>query len=154
MIAKSTSPTPSAMTRVTVVSPSGVANTMSSDESLSPLHLGGSRYVSPNVEAIAMLPALPPPDTVSGRKEGKRSTSPECFIQYDRYTGSPPQTSRASASRTAAAQTSLSMLGSAVSSSIPIDFQPRSHNGLLAFPEIAWSALRAPPGKGEIAVGT
>jgi hypothetical protein len=69
------------MTKVMVVSPSGPANTMSSDESPSPLHLGGSKYVSPNLEAIAMLPALTPTYTISGRKDGKRSASPECFIQ-------------------------------------------------------------------------
>src|SRR5487761_1301309 len=76
MIAKSTSPVPSAMTKVMVISPSGLANTMSSDESLSPLHLGGSKYVSPNIEAIAMLPALTPTYTVSGRKDGKSAASP------------------------------------------------------------------------------
>jgi len=68
------------MTKVMVISSSGLTNTMSSDESLSPLHLGGSKYVSPNIEAIAMLPALTPTYTVSG-KDAKRSASPECFIQ-------------------------------------------------------------------------
>jgi hypothetical protein len=69
------------MTRVMLSSPSGPANTISADDSLSPLHLGGSKYVSPNREAVAMLPALTPTYTISGRKDGSRSASPECFIQ-------------------------------------------------------------------------
>src|ERR1700727_2956927 len=44
MIAKSTSPAPLAITKVAVVSPSGVPNAISSDETLSPLHLGTAQY--------------------------------------------------------------------------------------------------------------
>ena len=46
------------------------------------------------------------------------------------------------------------MLGSAVSSSSPNDFQPSSHKGLFAFPRIASHAFPPPPGKGYIPVGT
>src|ERR1700733_7982513 len=51
-------------------------------------------------------------------------------------------------------QCSSSMLGSAVSSSTPNDFQPNSHKGLLAFPEISRHAMSAPtPGQAYAAVG-
>src|SRR4029453_7605267 len=45
------------------------------------------------------------------------------------YTASPPFTNRTSACRTQLTQRFLSMLGSAVSSSTPKDFQPNSHIG-------------------------
>src|ERR1700691_4750259 len=46
-----------------------------------------------------------------------------------------------------------SPLGSRVSSSPPKDFQPSSHRGLWAFPQIACHAMPAPRGNGYIAVG-
>src|SRR4051812_6954108 len=73
-----------------------------------------------------MLPALTPTHTVSG-SDGRRSASPDCRIQWHRYVASPPSTSRTSASRTHGTQRSSPMLGNAVSSSTPTDFQPRSH---------------------------
>ena len=78
---------------------------------------------------ITMLPALSPTQTVS-RSEGRRSASPDCRIQWHRYKGSPPFTSRTSASWTQGTQRSRSMLGSAVSSSTPTDFQPNSTIGV------------------------
>src|SRR5512138_3352508 len=45
------------------------------------------------------------------------------------------------------------MLGSAVSSSTPRDFQPNSHKGVLAFPQMIRHALAAPPGNAYVAVG-
>ena len=75
-----------------------------------------------------MLPALTPTQTVSG-SDGRRSASPDCRIQWHRYVASPPSTSRTSASRTQGTQRSSPMLDSAVSSSTPTDFQPRSHMG-------------------------
>ena len=86
---------------------------------------------SPIRGVITMLPALTPTQTVSGR-EGSRSASPDSRIQWERYAASPPSTSRTSASRTHGTQRSSPMLGSAVSSSTPTDFQPRldrSHGG-------------------------
>jgi len=77
---------------------------------------------------ITMLPALSPTQTAS-RSDGKRSASPDCRIQWHRYKASPPATSRTSVSRTKGTQRSSSMLGSAVSSSTPRDFQPSSHIG-------------------------
>ena len=70
-----------------------------------------------------MLPALTPTQTVSG-SDGRRSASPDCRIQWHRYVASPPSTSRTSASRTQGTQRSSPMLGSAVSSRTPSDFQP------------------------------
>src|ERR1700678_4240184 len=62
--------------------------------------------------------------------DGKRPASPDSRIQRPRYRGSPPVTSRTSASRTQETQRFLSILGSAVSSSTPIDFHPSSVMGL------------------------
>src|SRR6266700_1426493 len=100
-----------------------------------------------------MLPALTPRYTVSPGTDRRTSARPDCRIQYDRNTGSPPQTSRASVSRTAGTQHSSSMLGSTESSSTPKDFQPNPAKGLLLLPQIASHAWPAPPGKGYIAVG-
>src|ERR1700689_5630064 len=85
--------------------------------------------------------------------DGKSAASPDRRIQYDKNTGSPPQTSRASVSWTAGTQHSSSMLGSTESSSTPKDFQPNPAKGLLLLPQIASHAWPAPPGKGYIAVG-
>ena len=60
--------------------------------------------------------------------------SPDRRIQWHRYMTSPPHTSRASASWTRGIQYSSLMLGSAVSSSTPNDFQPNSHMGLAVDP--------------------
>src|SRR6185503_13592018 len=76
-----------------------------------------------------MLPALNPTYTVP-RSDGRRSASPDCRIQWHRYRASPPFTSRTSVSRTQGTQRSSPMLGSAVSSSTPKDFQPSSHIGV------------------------
>ena len=84
---------------------------------------------SPMRGVITMLPALSPTQTVSS-SDGSRSISPDSRIQWHRYRASPPDTSRTSASRTKGTQRSSSMLGSAVSSSTPTDFQPSSHMGL------------------------
>src|SRR5215469_13212498 len=46
-----------------------------------------------------------------------------------------------------------SMLGSAVSSSTPNDFQPNSHKGLFADPLISFHAMPPPPGMAYAAVG-
>src|SRR6266700_2048041 len=100
-----------------------------------------------------MLPALTPRYTVSPGTDRKTSASPDRRIQYDKNTGSPPQTSSASVSRTAGIQHSSSMLGSTESSSTPRDFQPNPAKGLLLLPQIASHAWPAPPGKGYIAVG-
>src|SRR4051794_24884506 len=75
-----------------------------------------------------MLPALSPTQTISC-SDGRMSASPDCRIQWHRYSASPPFTSRTSVSRTHDTQRSWSMLGSAVSSSTPKDFQPSSHMG-------------------------
>src|SRR5262245_6999348 len=72
-----------------------------------------------------MLPALTPTQTVSGSVV-RRSASPLSRSQWHRYVASPPSTSKTSASRTQGTQRSSPMLGSAVSSRTPIDFQPRS----------------------------
>jgi hypothetical protein len=77
-----------------------------------------------------MLPALNPTQAVS-RSDGKRSANPDCRIQWHRYRESPPSTSRTSVSLTMGTQFSSSMLGSAVSSSTPNDFQPSPHIGHL-----------------------
>src|ERR1700683_2792172 len=90
---------------------------------------------------------------MSRGSDGKSAASPDRRIQYDKNTGSPPQTSRASVSCTAATQHSSSMLGSTESSSTPKDFQPSPAKGLLVLPQIASHAWPAPPGKGYIAVG-
>src|SRR6266487_3544252 len=79
---------------------------------------------SPILGVITMLPALNPTQTVSS--DGKRSANPDSRIQWHRYNESPPFTSRASVSLTRGTQSSSSMLGSAVSSSTPRDFQPNS----------------------------
>src|SRR6188472_4725792 len=97
---------------------------------------------SPIRGVITMLPALSPTQTVS-RSDGKRSASPDCRIQWHRYRASPPFTSRTSVSSTQETQRSLSMLGSAVSSSTPKDFQPSSHMGVVARPVMN---RHAPPG--------
>src|SRR4051794_32741343 len=89
-----------------------------------------------------MLPPLSPTQTVSG-SDGRRSASPDCRIQWHRYRASPPFTSSTSASRTQVTQRSSSMLGSAVSSSTPKDFQPSSHIGVVACPVMN---RHAPPG--------
>src|SRR6476646_10737626 len=85
---------------------------------------------SPIRRVITMLPALRPTQTVSG-SDGKRSASPDCRIQWHRYSASPPFTSRTSASWTQGTHRSSPRLGSAVSSSTPRDFQPSSHIGHL-----------------------
>ena len=97
--------------------------------------MGGFHWTksSPIRGVITMLPPLRPTQTVSG-SDGKRSASPDSRIQWHRYSASPPFTSRTSASRTQGTQRSSSMLGSAVSSSTPSDFQPSSHMGVEACP--------------------
>ena len=85
---------------------------------------------SPILGVITMLPALSPTQTVSS-SDGSRSASPDCRIQWHRYKASPPEASRTSVSWTRGTQRSSSMLGSAVSSSTPKDFQPSSHIGQL-----------------------
>src|SRR3954465_12908690 len=97
---------------------------------------------SPIRGVITMLPALSPTQAVS-RSDGRRSVNPDCRIQWHRYRASPPFTSRTSVSWTQETQRSLSMLGSAVSSSTPSDFQPSSHMGVLACPVMN---RHAPPG--------
>src|SRR4051794_41874620 len=91
-----------------------------------------------------MLPPLSPTQTVSG-SDGRRSASPDCRIQWHRYRASPPFTSSTSASRTQVTQRSSSMLGSAVSSSTPKDFQPSSHIGVVACPAINRPSSPRPP---------
>ena len=78
---------------------------------------------SPIRGVITMLPALTPTQTVSP-SDGRRSARPEACSQWHRYAASPPSTSRTSVSRTRGTHRSASRLGSAVSSSTPIDFQP------------------------------
>jgi len=106
--------------------------------------MGGraSMKSSPTRGAITMLPALSPTHTVSC-SAGSRSARPDCRIQWARYSASPPLTSSTSASRTQRCQRSTGMLGSAVSSSTPRDFQPSSHMGV-----DTWPAMKrhAPPG--------
>ena len=80
MIAKSTNPTPRAITKVRRISPSGVSNTISSDVRISPCPCGVSVYVSPNVAVAAMLPALTPTYTVCCR-DGRRAARPDSRIQ-------------------------------------------------------------------------
>src|SRR3954451_14164283 len=94
--------------------------------------VGGLHWTKscPILGVITMLPALNPTQTVS-RSDGKRSASPDCRIQWHRYKASPPFTNRTSVSRTHVTQRFSSMLGSAVSSSTPKDFQPSSHIGVL-----------------------
>ena len=78
-----------------------------------------------------MLPALRPTYTVSD-SDGRSSANPDSTIQWCRYIGSPPFTSRTSASRTGGTHRSASSAASAVSSSTPTDFQPSSvigHSG-------------------------
>src|SRR5439155_22168955 len=94
---------------------------------------------SPMQGVITMLPPLSPTQTVS-RSDGKRSASPDCRIQWHRDKASPPAASRTSVSRTKGTQRSSSMLGSAVSSSTPKDFQPNSHMG-----QFGLSAADEPP---------
>ena len=91
-----------------------------------------------------MLPALSPTQTVS-LNDGSRSASPDSRIQWQRYRTSPPATSRASASRTSGTQRSRSMLGSAVSSSTPTDFQPRSTMGFWELPLMNCQAFTPGP---------
>src|SRR5262245_39169360 len=89
--------------------------------------MGGfvSTKASPIRGVITMLPALRPTQTLSSN-EGSRFASPDSRIQWHRYRASPPSTSRTSASRTHGSQRDLPMLGRAVSSSTPSDFQPSS----------------------------
>lgn len=98
-----------------------------------------------------MLPALNPTQTVS-RSDGRRSASPDCRIQWHRYVASPPATSMTSASRTQGTHRSSPMLGSAVSSRTPSDFQPRSHMGSGVCPVMKRQAEAGPP-MGWTAVG-
>src|SRR6266536_4946684 len=101
---------------------------------------------------ITMLPPLSPTQTVSS--DGRRSASPDCRIQWHRYRGSPPFTSRTSVSRTIGTHCSLLMLGSSVSSSTPYDFQPSSHIGVLGSrPLMNFHAWPAPPRLAYDAVG-
>src|SRR4051795_4914338 len=94
--------------------------------------VGGLHWMksSPILGVITMLPALSPTQTVSS-SDGKRSASPDCRIQWHRYKASPPATSRTSVSWNRGTQRSSSMLGNAVNSSTPKDFQPSSHIGQL-----------------------
>src|SRR3954451_6728355 len=92
---------------------------------------------------ITMLPALSPTQTVSC-SDGRRSASPDCRIQWHRYRASPPFTSTTSVSRTQGTQRSSPMLGNAVSSSTPKDFQPNSHMGVLGSRPLM--KRHAPPG--------
>src|SRR4026209_677138 len=85
--------------------------------------------LSPILGVMTMLPALSPTQTVLS-SDGTRSANPDSRIQWHRYRASPPETSRTSVSRTRGTQRSSSMLGSAVSSSTPKDFQPNTHMGL------------------------
>ena len=109
-----------------------------------PPPVGGfdSTKSSPIRGVIAMLPALSPTQTVSC-SDGRRSASPDSRIQWHRYSASPPFTRRTSASRTQGTQRSSPMLGTAVSSSTPKDFQPSSHLGVEACPVMK---RQAPPG--------
>src|SRR5580765_2062496 len=84
--------------------------------------------VSPILGVITMLPALSPTQTVPS-SDGSRSASPDSRMQWHRYKASPPEASRTSVSWTRGTQRSSSMLGSAVNSSTPRDFQPSSHIG-------------------------
>ena len=102
-----------------------------------------------------MLPALSPTQTVPS-SDGSRSASPDSRIQWHRYRASPPEARRTSVSRTRGTQRSSSMLGSAVSSSTPKDFQPSSHIGQLgSCPLMNCHALSPGPTQGcpYIAVG-
>src|SRR4029453_16361940 len=94
--------------------------------------VGGLHWTksSPILGVITLLPALSPTQTVSS-SDGSRSASPDCRIQWHRYKASPPEASSTSDSWTRGTQRSSSMLGSAVSSSTPKDFQPSSHIGQL-----------------------
>ena len=94
-----------------------------------------------------MLPALSPTQTVSV-SDGSRSANPDSRIQWHRYRTSPPATSRTSVSRTRGTQCSASMLGSAVSSSTPTDFQPSSTMGLAEFPLMNFQAPTPGPTMG------
>src|SRR3954447_4696866 len=109
----------------------------------------------PMLGVITMLPALSPTQTVSS-SDGSRSASPDCRIQWHRYRASPPEASRTSVSWTRGTQRSPSMLGSAVSSSTPKDFQPSSHIGQLgSWPLMNCHAFSPGPTQGcpYIAVG-
>ena len=113
---------------------------------------------SPIRGVITMLPALSPTQTVS-LSEGSRSTSPDSRIQWHRYRASPPDASSTSASRTRGTHRSSSMLGSAVSSSTPTDFQPSSHMGLVGLsadepPDaLSWTDVGVPVHRGGDAEG-
>src|SRR3984957_12220850 len=91
-----------------------------------------------------MLPPLSPAQTASD-SDGRRSARPDSRIQWHRYRASPPFTSRTSVSLTRGTQSSSSMLGSAVSSSTPRDFQPSSHMGVVARPVMNRQAEPGPP---------
>src|SRR5215471_14489299 len=113
--------------------------------SASSLPEGGFQHMasSPMLGAITMLPPLTP--TQTARSDGMRSASPDCRIQWHRYSESPPPASRASVSWTRGTHSSSSILGSAVSSSTPRDFQPSSHNGVVARPVMNRHAEPGPP---------
>src|SRR5215203_2525064 len=83
---------------------------------------------SPMRGVMTMLPPLSPTQTVSV-KDGRRSTRPDSRIQWYRYSASPPATRSASVSWTRGTHLSASMLGSAVSSSTPMDFHPSETMG-------------------------
>src|SRR6188472_622616 len=102
---------------------------------------------SPILGVITMLPALSPTQTVSW-SDGSRSVNPDCRIQWQRYRASPPATSRTSASWIMGTQRSRSMLGSAVSSSTPTDFQPRSTIGFSDLPLMNCHTLTPGPAMG------
>src|SRR3954451_21634854 len=118
--------------------------------------VGGLHWTkhSPILGVITMLPALSPTQTVS-LSDGSTSASPDWRIQWHRYRASPPATSRTSVSRSRGTQCSSSMLGSAVSSSTPTDFQPRSTIGFSECPLMNCHALTPGPAMGcpYIAVG-
>ena len=103
---------------------------------LGSLAAGGAAAAQPHpiLGVTARLPALRP--TQTARRDGKRSASPDCRIQWHRYRASPPFTSRTSVSRTQETQRPLSMLRSAVSSSTPRDFPPNSPMGHLGPPPL------------------
>src|SRR6185312_3032070 len=100
------------------------------------------------------LPALKPTYTVLRASEGKSSASPDRCIQYVRNWQSPPPTSNASVSSSKATQISRLMLGNAVSSSSPSDFQPSSQKGSPNDPQMTLRTMSPPRGKPYMAVGT
>src|ERR1035438_2540595 len=67
--------------------------------------------------------------------------------------GSPPPTNKTSVSSTTETHCSSPVLGSAVSSSTPKDFQPNSHKGVEARPVMKRQAMSAPPRLAYTAVG-